>query len=83
VSVKRRKCKQCSLYTESFLKLPAGVFCNIDHAWAFANEKRLRDNDRARKKAEKAKKVKHAKQKREYYDNDRSTRTKFAQPIWS
>jgi hypothetical protein len=42
----KRKCKQCKDYSETFIKLPGGVFCTIDHAMEFANSKR--DADRAR-----------------------------------
>ena len=36
----KRKCKYCKEYTTEFIKLPGGVFCNIDHAMEFVELKR-------------------------------------------
>ncbi|MDB4261566.1 recombination protein NinG [bacterium] len=45
----KRKCKSCQNYVEEFIKLPAGVFCNIDHAISFANDKQQKAREKARK----------------------------------
>ncbi len=48
-----RKCKFCKNYVSAFIKVPAGVFCNMEHAIAFvcdANKKRrARDIENAKK----------------------------------
>jgi hypothetical protein len=42
----KRKCKQCKEYimAEVGIKVPAGFFCSIDHAFEFTNEARQRKN---------------------------------------
>lgn len=38
----KRKCKQCKEYVREYIKLPAGVFCTIDHALTYANTKNVK-----------------------------------------
>ncbi len=49
--VKKRKCKYCKTYTDKFIVVPAGTFCdNMDCAVRFAMDKRQKDIEKARKK---------------------------------
>jgi hypothetical protein len=34
----KRKCKYCKNFISDFIKLPGGVFCNVDHAIKFTQE---------------------------------------------
>ena len=40
MSNKRRKCKFCKDYFETWVTLPVGTFCTVDHAMLFAGEVR-------------------------------------------
>lgn len=60
---KKRKCKFCGNHTESFIKVPAGVFCDFDHATRFAQEKQKKQAERQAAKA-RAKQRKEEKAKR-------------------
>ena len=51
----KRKCKECKEYVSEFIKLPAGVFCNMDHAIQFANAKAKKTKEKAFKAEERAK----------------------------
>ena len=33
----KRKCKHCKVYTAAFITVPAGTFCDMDHALGFVN----------------------------------------------
>lgn len=46
MSVKKRKCKNCGEYTETFIKVPAGVFCSIESAYKFARAKQEQQRKR-------------------------------------
>lgn len=61
-NTRKRKCKYCSEYVTGWVKVPAGVFCNFDHAIAFANQPKI--------KAATEKKI-HAEKKTMLRDNDR------------
>ena len=67
---RKRKCKFCGEYVKGWIKVPAGVFCNFDHAIAFANKPKVR---------EKAERVRLDNAKKRIRDNDRSYWLKKAQ----
>ena len=48
MAVKKRKCKQCKEFTETFIIANAGVFCSYDSAVKFATTKRDKDRDKAK-----------------------------------
>ena len=54
----KRKCKECKDYVSDFIKVPAGVFCNIDHAILFANNKTKARKAKAWRTEKKARKDK-------------------------
>jgi len=54
----KRKCKECKEYVSEFIKLPAGVFCNMDHAIEFANAKAKKTKEKAFKAETRARKEK-------------------------
>lgn len=58
--VAKRKCKNCGIYVENFIKVPAGVFCNISGALKFARGKQdqQRKRQQAKAKQSQAKQVK-------------------------
>lgn len=61
--VKKRKCKNCKKYTDTFIVVPAGVFCSIDSALEYTSEKRKKVTEkRIKKQREEANKAK----RREY-----------------
>lgn len=66
---RKRKCKFCGNYTADFIKVPAGSFCNMDHAVRFAmdqKEKIIKRKQHAQKRAEKEQaKVQRAKHRAE------------------
>lgn len=62
-NTRKRKCKYCAEYVTGWIKVPAGVFCNFDHAIAFANQPKI--------KAATEKKI-HAEKKTRLRDNNRS-----------
>lgn len=51
MAVKRRKCKNCGEYTDTFIKVPAGVFCSIGGALEFARGKQEQQRKRQQAKA--------------------------------
>lgn len=48
MAVKKRKCKQCKQFTETFIVTNGGVFCNFDSAVKFAVTKRDKDRGKAK-----------------------------------
>lgn len=80
---RKRKCKYCKEYMDSFITFPGGVFCNMEHAVAFAREKAEKQREKALKKKEQETKKKHAKRKKEFYNNDRAIRTREAQKAFN
>lgn len=53
---RKRKCKFCGNYTANFIKVPAGSFCDMDHAVKFAmdqKEKIVKRKQLAQKRKEK------------------------------
>lgn len=73
-NTRKRKCKYCAEYVTGWIKVPAGVFCNFDHAIAFANQPKI--------KAATEKKI-HAEKKTRIRDNDRSYWLKTAQTAFN
>lgn len=74
MAVSKRKCKWCKEYVSQWVKVPAGTFCSVDHALAYAREpKRLETAHRAIH-ADKVKKVR---------DGDRSYWLKKAQTAFN
>ncbi len=74
MSVAKRKCKNCGEYTETFIKVPAGIFCSVESAYKFARIKQEREQARliAKLKQLGIKKDKAAKKAvREFKRNDR------------
>lgn len=69
-STKKRKCKHCKEYVTGWIKVPAGVFCNFDHAIDFANTPKIKELGEDRRWEQKKKKAR---------DNDRSYWLKKAQ----
>lgn len=72
----KRRCKHCREYVSEWLAVPAGVFCNIDHAMAWQENAR-------QAAAQKAYKAKTADRKRKLLDNDRSHWLKQAQTAFN
>lgn len=68
----KRRCKYCKGYSSEFLKVPAGTFCNVSHAKAWADEKRA-------KESQKQYKQRTAELKKKVADNDRGHWLKKAQ----
>lgn len=64
---RKRKCKFCGNYTADFIKVPAGSFCNMNHAVRFAmdqKEKIIKRKQQAQKRKEQEQaKVSRAKQR--------------------
>ena len=59
---RKRKCKYCGEYVRGWISVPAGTFCNYEHAIEFANQPKI-------KKA--TEKKLHAERKKNFRDNDR------------
>lgn len=72
----KRRCKHCREYVSEWLAVPAGVFCNLDHAIAWQENAR-------QAAAQKAYKAKTADRKRKILDNDRSHWLKQAQTAFN
>ena len=79
----KRKCKHCGFFAYDMIKIKAGSFCNMSHAAKWGVKKAAKDRERKAKKAETEKKKVHAKQKREFYDNDRPVRMREAQKAFN
>lgn len=73
---KKRKCAYCKDYSEvdKGIKLPAGFFCNFDHAVSYANEKRLKAKQDGIKRQQKEFKKETARMKKAFYADDIKTR---------
>ena len=71
---RKRKCKFCGEYVRGWISVPAGTFCNYDHAIAFANQPKI-------KKATENKL--HAERKKKLRDNDRGYWLKSAQTAFN
>jgi len=74
MSVKKRKCKQCSKWTEHFIKTNVAVFCDVDCAYKFARAKQEKEQARliSKFKQSRTKEDKTAKKAaRELKKNDR------------
>lgn len=56
-NTKKRKCKHCKEYVTGWVKVPAGVFCNYDHAIAFASKPKIKEQGENKRWAEKKKKA--------------------------
>lgn len=78
MSVAKRKCKKCKEYVREYIKLPAGVFCNIDHAIEFANDKNIKAKTKAANDASKFERRKNAREKKEHYAKDLPIRKEAA-----
>jgi len=70
MSVSKRKCKFCKQYTDTFIKVPAGIFCTIESAYKFARAKQEKEQARliakfkqSRTKQNKAEKKAHREDK--------------------
>ena len=52
----KRRCLQCREYfdPDTMIKTPAGWFCGLDHAVAYAQAKSLKQRQKAQKAAQKA-----------------------------
>lgn len=74
----KSKCKYCGFRDYRMIKINAGSFCNMGHAIKWSVKKAAKDKLRKVKKAESVVKKAHAKQKREFYDNDLKTRKNAA-----
>lgn len=74
------KCVGCKerFPSESMIRLPIGNVHSIDCATAYASEKSRKARERQYMKAKAAEKKKHAKRKREFYENDVKTRAAAA-----
>lgn len=83
MAVKKHKCKQCKNFFEETIKTPRGRFCDMRCALDFANDIRLKEQKKERKRKDRADKQKHAKRKRDFYDNDKSTRIREAQKAFN
>ena len=70
----KSKCKHCGFRDYRMIKINAGSFCNMGHAIKWSVKKAKKDKLKKIKKAESVVKKVHAKQKREFYDNDLKTR---------
>jgi len=74
----KRKCKLCGAFAYDHIKVNTGSFCNVSHAMEWGRKEADRKRLKAAKKAKSEKKKVHAKQKREFYDNDIKTRKEAA-----
>ena len=74
MGVAKKRCKYCKKYfpPEQMIKSPAGMFCTREHQIEFALDKN--NQKKAKAKIKKDEKKKHAKRKREFYENDLKTR---------
>ena len=81
----KRKCKlkSCGAFGYDHVITPGGAYCTLDHAYEDAMLMQARANGKAIKDGQKAKKKQHAQRKREFYENDRFTRTKRAQTAFN
>lgn len=70
----KRRCKFCKNYFSTWVEYPAGVFCSIDHALAFAQQPKQR---------EAAFKAKTNERKKALLDNDRGHFLKKAQEAFN
>jgi len=63
----KRRCLQCREYfdPDTMIKTPAGWFCGLDHAVAYAQAKSLKQRQKAQKAAQKA----HKREKRQLVEN--------------
>jgi len=70
----KRECKQCGIFTREFIKIPAGVFCSLQHAidWAKDKQEQQRQRKLTKLRQSQAKEDKVAKKAaRELKRNDR------------
>jgi hypothetical protein len=76
MAVAKHRCTNCKKYFEadSMIKVFAGNFCEQNCIVSYG----MNSTARVIKKASKLKKKVHAKQKRDFYDNDKKTREKAA-----
>ena len=72
----KRLCKQCKKYVTEWVKVPAGVFCNIDHAIGWSNAKRNKEKLKEVKK-------RNTEFKKKVNDNDKSVWIKKAQTAFN
>lgn len=70
----KRRCKFCKNYFSSWIEYPAGVFCGVEHALAFAQQPKQR---------EKAFKAKTDERKKALLDSDRGHWLKKAQTAFN
>jgi hypothetical protein len=72
----KRRCLQCREYfdPDTMVKTPAGWFCGLDHAVAYAQAKSLKQRQKAQKAAQKA----HKREKRQLVDNHYPTQFRLA-----
>ena len=75
----KKCCKYCKRYGYEHIKVLAGSFCDFDCASRYGAEKSVKDREKAFKKSIADKKKVHAKQKRDFYDNDKPLRLREAQ----
>jgi len=72
----KRKCRYCGAFAYDHIKINTGSFCDFSHATKWAMDKSAKDKAKVSNK-------KHAARKKEFYDNDRSTRIKAAQTAFN
>jgi hypothetical protein len=72
----KRRCLECREYFDpaGMIKTPAGWFCQLDHAVAYAQAKALRQ----RQKTEKASQEAHKREKRQLVENHHPTQFRLA-----
>jgi hypothetical protein len=67
IKMAKRKCKHCKEYVETWVTLPVGTFCTVDHAMLFAGEVRKKQQAKQLAKVKRdnlaVEKVKRAKHK--------------------
>ena len=74
----KKKCKYCGFYAYEMIKVNSGSFCSMGHAISWGRKMAAKSRERKAKIAESVVKKVHAKQKREFYDNDLKTRKNAA-----
>ena len=72
----KRKCKYkpCGKFGHDYIITPRGAYCTHEHIFADVKAIQARATEKALKRAEREQKTKHAKQKRDFYENDIKTR---------
>jgi len=74
----KKKCVFCKAYGYDHIRVHGRSYCDFDCVAKFGIQEAEKKKEKAFKKAKLAKKKVHAKQKREFYDNDIKTRKEAA-----